>query len=211
MPELPSNKMLTLPQFILAHNKTFEEIIARINTALKTNSRILITKVSNSIAVYIRKKIPKSVYYSKARIITIGNPFKKKLNQNIVIISAGNSDEQVAEEAAAILTFLGYQVVRLYNFGVSKIEKLMSVKKQLGRASVVITVAGMEASLATVVAGMVTCPVIAVPTSVGYGASFGGLTAFLAMVNSCVPGVSVVNIDNGFGAAIAVHRIMQTF
>lgn len=203
--------MTPLPEFILAKNYSGEELVQRIDKSLKINSRVVLTKVDNKTSNNIKQKFPQSVYHTKARIITIGSPFKSNSTQtrDIVVITAGNSDQQTAEETVTILKFLGYSVNLLQNYGVSKINRLIKVKKQLRNASVVIAIAGMEASLATVVAGLVSCPVIAVPTSSSYVASFKGLTAFLSMVNSCVPGVTVVNIDNGFGAAIATHRIIS--
>lgn len=203
--------MIPLPEFILAKNQVENDIILRIERILKINSRVVVTKVNNIFAKNINKKFPEGIYYPKAKIVTFGNPLKRNVKQtrDIIVITAGSSDQEVAEEAVVILKFLGYSVALLNNYGVSKINKLIKVKKQLRDASVVIVVAGMEASLATVVAGLVFCPVIAVPTSSGYGASFKGIAAFLSMVNSCVPGVTVVNIDNGFGAAIAAYRILS--
>ena len=125
----------------------------------------------------------------------------------MVIAAAGTSDLPVAEEAAVTAQFLGNEVVRLTDVGVAGIHRLLACADELARAQVVIAVAGMEGALASVVGGMVSCPVIAVPTSVGYGASFGGVAALLAMLNSCASGVSVVNIDNGFGAAYQASMI----
>ena len=125
------------------------------------------------------------------------------------MVTAGTSDIPVAEEAALTLEFLGHNVRRVYDVGVAGIHRLMNRLDVLRQAQVVIAVAGMEGALASVLGGLVACPLVAVPTSVGYGASFGGLAALLAMLNSCAPGVAVVNIDNGFGAAVHAHQIMR--
>ena len=134
-----------------------------------------------------------------ARIIVI-NPDPIEKTGRIVVVSAGTSDMSVAEEAAVTAETLGNQVSRLYDVGVAGIHRLLAVWEDLSQANVAVVVAGMEGALASVVGGMVSCPVIGVPTSIGYGASFGGIAALLSMLNSCASGVSVVNIDNGFGA-----------
>jgi NCAIR mutase (PurE)-related protein len=126
------------------------------------------------------------------------------------VVSAGTSDLPVSEEAAAVATAFGHRVERLTDVGVAGLHRLLSQAERLHEAGVVICAAGMEGALPSVVGGLVRCPVIAVPTSVGYGASFGGLAALLAMLNSCAAGVTVVNIDNGFGAAVAASRILRT-
>jgi NCAIR mutase (PurE)-related protein len=127
----------------------------------------------------------------------------------VALVSAGTSDLPVAEEAAATLAFLGHPVLRFQDIGVAGIHRLMARIDEIQRAAVVIVVAGMEGALPSVVGGLLAAPVIAVPTSVGYGAAFGGLAALLGMLNSCASGLTVVNIDNGFGAAIAAHRILR--
>ena len=136
-------------------------------------------------------------------------PWSPARQPYVVVATGGTSDIPVAEEAAFTLEFLGDHVLRAYDVGVAGIHRLLSRQELLRGAAVVIAVAGMEGALASVVAGLVDCPVVAVPTSIGYGASFGGLAALLSMLNSCAPGVSVVNIDNGFGAAVVAHQIVK--
>ena len=146
-------------------------------------------------------------YDATSRLAVVGEPAPQGGNGPIVVACAGTSDLPVAEEAALTAEFLGNEVLRRYDVGVAGIHRLMACADDLQRAQVVIAVAGMEGALASVVGGLVACPVIAVPTSVGYGASFGGIAALLAMLNSCASGVSVVNIDNGFGAAYQASLI----
>lgn len=146
-------------------------------------------------------------YYEKARLGIIGGMPEPDGDGPVVVAAAGTSDISVAEEAALTAEFLGNEVVRLYDVGVAGVHRLLAHGEELRCAQVVVAVAGMEGALPSVVGGLVSCPVIAVPTSVGYGASFGGLTALLAMLNSCASGVSVVNIDNGFGAGYQASLI----
>ncbi len=146
-------------------------------------------------------------YFPEARLGRLGTPRVPDGHGTIAIAAAGTSDLGVAEEAALTAETLGNKVVRLYDVGVAGLHRLLGCVDELSSASVVVAVAGMEGALASVVGGLVDCPVIAVPTSVGYGASFGGVSALLSMLNSCAAGVSVVNIDNGFGAGFLAHRI----
>jgi len=136
---------------------------------------------------------------------------QKKLKQKkgILIITAGTSDIAIAEEAAVVCELMQFHAEILYDVGVAGLHRILANKSKISSAKVIIVIAGMEGALASVVAGLVSCPVIAVPTSVGYGANFKGLAALLSMINSCAPGVTVVNIDNGFGAAVAAVKIMQ--
>jgi NCAIR mutase (PurE)-related protein len=140
----------------------------------------------------------------------MANPHRKRSRKRIGVVSAGTSDIPVAEEAAATAEFLGNSVERVYDVGVAGIHRLFGHLDRLKRANVLVVVAGMEGALASVVGGLVGGPIIGVPTSVGYGASFGGIASLLAMLNSCAPGVTVVNIDNGFGAGVAASLINST-
>ena len=162
-------------------------------------NNVLITRLDKEKAEIIQQSLPIS-YYENARIGIAGQMAAPSGIGKIVVATGGTSDIPVAEEAALTAEFLGNPVVRLYDVGVAGIHRLLNHSEELMGASVVIAIAGMEGALASVVGGLVDCPVIAVPTSVGYGASFGGLAALLSMLNSCASGVSVVNIDNGFGA-----------
>ncbi|MGI6105199.1 MAG: nickel pincer cofactor biosynthesis protein LarB [Raoultibacter sp.] len=169
---------------------------------------VLITRLSEKSA----KKLEKSLslqYFKLPRIGLVGSMPVQKKGGNILVAAAGTSDLSVAEEAALTAEFLGNKVIRLYDVGVAGIHRLLAHTEDIMEAKVIIAVAGMEGALPSVVAGMASCPVIAVPTSVGYGASFGGAAALLAMLNSCASGVSVVNIDNGFGAGYQASMINQ--
>ena len=166
---------------------------------------ILITQMSPDKAEYVRKAVP--LDYDPMSQVGVAAPKKIERVGNIAIATGGTSDMPVAEEAARTAEALGSRVTRLYDVGVAGLHRLLSHLDLLEGARVVIAIAGMEGALASVVGGLVSCPVIAVPTSVGYGASFHGVAALLSMLNSCASGVSVVNIDNGFGAGFLAHRI----
>ena len=200
-------------EVIYGEGKTAEQI-AGIATAMakKHCENILVTRIDKEKADAVTNSLDvKTEYHSDARILIV-NPAEVKKTGKIVIASGGTSDMPVCEEAAITAETLGNNVVRLYDSGVAGIHRLLSQKDVIESARVIIAVAGMEGALASVIGGLCSCPVIAVPTSVGYGANFGGLSALLSMLNSCASGVSVVNIDNGFGAAFIASRInkMQT-
>ena len=167
---------------------------------------VLITRLDKEKADLVREEVP-ITYYDAARVGIAGKMADPWGMGSIVIATGGTSDQSVAEEAALTAEFLGNSVTRLYDVGVSGIHRLLTHSRELMDASVVIAIAGMEGALASVVGGLCDCPVIAVPTSVGYGAAFGGLAALLGMLNSCASGVSVVNIDNGFGAGYLASMI----
>lgn len=194
-------------EVIYGEGKTAEQIAGISDTMLKNGQQtILITRLSKASADFLTERYPLT-YHEQARIGIIGKlPTPDGLGK-IVIATGGTSDLPVAEEAALTAEALGNEVVRLYDVGVAGVHRLLAHLDLLMDASVVIAVAGMEGALASVVGGLVDCPVIAVPTSVGYGASFGGVSALLSMLNSCASGVSVVNIDNGFGAGFSASRI----
>lgn len=195
-------------EVIFGEGKAAEDIIAIMDRMLKQDENILITRISSDKAEEVRKKYPKSVYYQRARVLTlIPRPVEITGRGTVLVISAGTSDIPVAEEVAITARFMGNEVETVYDIGVSGLHRVLAHRKNLEKASVIVVVAGMEGALPSVVAGLVDCPVIAVPTSVGYGASFGGITALLGMLNSCASGVTVVNIDNGFGAGYAASVI----
>ena len=194
-------------EVIYGEGKTPEQISGICSTMLNNGQQtILITRLCKEAADELSKKFALN-YHPQARIGIIGTVPKPDGIGKIVIATGGTSDIPVAEEAALTAEVLGNEVVRLYDVGVAGVHRLLSHLDLLMDASVVIAVAGMEGALASVVGGLVDCPVIAVPTSVGYGASFGGVSALLSMLNSCASGVSVVNIDNGFGAGFSASRI----
>lgn len=196
-----------VPEVIYGAGKTPEQISGIVEAMRKAGQdRVLITRLSADASSALACAEPYT-YYDCARIGLVGKMPEPSGLGSIVVACAGTSDLPVAEEAAITAEALGNDVCRLYDVGVAGLHRLLSHAEELMRASVVIAVAGMEGALASVVGGLVDCPVIAVPTSVGYGASFEGLSALLAMLNSCASGVSVVNIDNGFGAGFIASRI----
>ena len=188
-----------VPEVIFGAGKTPEQIASIAHSMLsKGDNTILITRLSPE-AVDVLSEDLELEYHPVSRIGVIGKHMEPLNDGTIVVITAGTSDIPVAEEAAVTAEVLGNNVVRIFDAGVAGIHRLMAHRDEIMSARVVVAVAGMEGALASVVGGMVDCPVIAVPTSVGYGASFGGLSALLTMLNSCASGVGVVNIDNGFG------------
>ncbi len=194
-------------EVIYAAGKKPEQILGIVETMLSNGQdQILITRLSGEAADIVGEKVKLS-YYEDARIGIVGEMIKAYGIGKIVVATGGTSDIPIAEEAAVTAEFLGNEVVRVYDVGVAGIHRLFAHKDELMSASVIIAVAGMEGALASVIGGMADCPVIAVPTSVGYGASFNGLSALLSMLNSCASGVSVVNIDNGFGAGYMANMI----
>lgn len=195
------------PEVIYGAGKTTDQIFDIVKT-MKENGqeRILVTRLSQE-AVTVLAGDPAFRYHADARIGAYGEAPKPNGIGTIVISTGGTSDIPVAEEAALTAEFLGNEVVRLYDVGVAGLHRLLSHKNAIMSATVIVAVAGMEGALASVVGGLADCPVIAVPTSVGYGASFNGLSALLSMLNSCASGVSVVNIDNGFGAGYLASMI----
>lgn len=194
-------------EVIYGEGKTAGQIIG-ISHSMQENGQktILITRLSEELAEVVNKELPLT-YHPEARIGIIGKMPEAKGQGTIVIASAGTSDIPVAEEAALTAEVLGNKVVRLYDVGVAGIHRLFAHTEDIMKARVIIAVAGMEGALPSVVAGIASCPVLAVPTSVGYGASFGGVAALLAMLTTCASGVSVVNINNGFGAGYQASLI----
>lgn len=187
-------------EVIYGESKTPAQITGIVDSMKKGGqTRILITRLSQQSADEVSEH-HELAYHSEARIGIIGEPVAPDGIGTIAVATGGTSDVPVAEEAALTAEFLGNDVKRLYDVGVAGLHRLLSQKENIMNASVIIAVAGMEGALASVIGGLADCPVIAVPTSVGYGASFNGLAALLSMLNSCASGVSVVNIDNGFGA-----------
>ena len=197
-------------EVIYGAGKTPEQIIGILEKMTQHGQKnILITRLDKEKADIVNKSVPLA-YYENAQIAVAGEMAAPGGIGTIVVATGGTSDIPVAEEAALTAEFLGNKVVRLYDVGVAGIHRLLNHSEVLMQASVVIAIAGMEGALASVVGGLVDCPVIAVPTSVGYGAAFEGLAALLSMLNSCASGVSVVNIDNGFGAGYLASMINHT-
>ena len=198
------------PEVIFGEGKTAEQIVGIMEKMQHQENIILVTRIDQPKAEDVLSKFPKAVYHSDARMVVL--ELKKVMNRGrgpILIISAGTSDIPVAKEAYLTAQAMGNTVETIFDVGVSGIHRLLNHHKAIDQANVLIVVAGMEGALPSVVAGMVDRPVIAVPTSVGYGVNLGGMTALFAMLNSCSSNVAVVNIDNGFGAgymAAAINR-----
>ena len=193
-------------EVIYGAGKTAEQIAGIAERMVAAGSEnILITRMDGEKAAVVERAVP--LFYDPLSRVGIANRVEKKLVGSVVVASGGTSDLPVCEEAALTAEAMGSRVTRLYDVGVAGLHRLLSCLDQLRAARVVVAVAGMEGALASVVGGLVDCPVIAVPTSVGYGASFGGVSALLSMLNACASGISVVNIDNGFGAGYLANRI----
>jgi pyridinium-3,5-biscarboxylic acid mononucleotide synthase len=196
------------PEVILGEGKEPQEIAAIVRALRRRKANVLVTRLSAQKMALVKKLIPALKYHAAARAASwIGQPVKIVGKGVVLVICAGTSDIRVAEEAVLTATMMGNRVEKLFDVGVAGIHRLFGNRQQLDTASVIIVIAGMEGALPSVVAGLIDKPVIAVPTSVGYGASFNGLAALLAMLNSCASGVTVVNIDNGFGAGFAASLI----
>ncbi len=195
------------PEVILGLGKTPAQIAAIAAEIVKRGSTLLVTRANTAAYEAVRIPVPQATYYPDASVIALRQKDVTPGNGIIVIAAAGTSDIPVAEEAALTAEVMGNEVARIYDVGVAGLHRLLGERERLAAARVIVVVAGMEGALPSVVAGLVGVPVIAVPTSVGYGASFGGIAALLGMLNSCANGVSVVNIDNGFGAAAMASLI----
>lgn len=192
-----------VPEVIFAYGKTEQQVLSIARAMYKKSGSFLITKASKKIFNSLR--IKGAVFYSDSGVIAVGE--EKKKTGNVLVLTAGTSDIPVAEEAAVTASFLGSKIVTVYDVGVAGLHRLMDNAAVMREARVIVVVAGMEGALPSVVGGMTDRPIIAVPTSIGYGTSLGGLTALFAMLNSCVPGIAVMNIDNGFGAGCLAHKI----
>ena len=193
-------------EVVFGAGKTAADIVSILKHGLKTQRCMLATRVDERQARVIKKAFPKAAYNVRARTVRLGKPLPMKTAGPVAVVAAGTSDIPVAEEALETLQAFGCPCEHYYDVGVAGLHRLLDMLPGLRSAQAIIAVAGMEGALPSVVGGLVACPVIAVPTSVGYGSSFNGLAALLAMLNSCAAGVSVVNIDNGFGAAMCALR-----
>lgn len=197
-----------LPEVVLGSGKTAEQIIAIARRLRDNGESVLITRLSAEVAAAVTTALPELTWVADARLAFRRGETAAPAGRGIIlIVAAGTSDLPVAEEAALTAELMGQRVERVYDVGVAGIHRLFAHHERLRAASVLVVVAGMEGALPSVVGGLVDKPLIAVPTSIGYGASFGGLAALLAMLNSCAAGVTVVNIDNGFGAGVAAALI----
>ncbi len=194
-------------EVVYGAGKTTTQIIDIIGSLQKQNNNVLVTRIEKDTAYLIKKSYPNSKYDMTSRLLQLVTTPPEPTTNKIAVICAGTSDLPIAEEAALTSEFYGNQVERVYDAGVAGIHRLLSSLDTIRSCRVVIVVAGMEGALPSVVGGLVKAPTIAVPTSVGYGANFGGVSALLCMLNSCASGISVVNIDNGFGAGFLANRI----
>ena len=195
------------PEVIFGAGKTPQQVVKIAAKLLEHDQRVLVTRATPEHARALKKKFKDSVHHELARCLAIDRQPLVKRPGTIAVVCAGTSDLPVAEEAAVTADIMGNRVERVHDVGVSGVHRLFGQLERIQTANVIIVVAGMEGALPSVVAGLVSKPVIAVPTSIGYGASFGGLAALLGMLNSCASGMTVVNIDNGFGAAYAASQI----
>lgn len=195
------------PEVILGEGKTVEQVFMISERILLNSSNLLISRTSEEVFEAVSKIAPDARYHKDARMISVIRDSTERGEGTIAVISAGTSDMRVAEEAAITATAMGNRVARIYDVGVAGIHRLFGARAEFESARAIIVVAGMEGALPSVVGGLVPVPVIAVPTSIGYGASFNGLAALLGMLNSCASNVTVVNIDNGFGAGFVASLI----
>ncbi|MEI7733329.1 MAG: nickel pincer cofactor biosynthesis protein LarB [Verrucomicrobiota bacterium] len=195
------------PEVIYGASKTPQQVVGIAGKMLEHGNRVLITRATPEHARAMKKKFPKTIWHESARCLTLDQKPLAKRPGHIAVLCAGTSDLPVAEEAAVTADIMGNTVERYYDIGVAGLHRLLRPLEKLQQANVLIVVAGMEGALPSVVAGLISRPLIAVPTSVGYGANLGGLSALLGMLNSCSSGITVVNIDNGFGAGYAASQI----
>ncbi len=198
-----------LPEAIYGSGKSVDQLEKIIEGFRKLDENILITRIDPDKFEKLNTRCPGLIYHPKARLVTFDRKPVVKFKGSLLVISAGSSDEEVAEEAFVSAQYLGNRVEKEYDVGVACLARILDLKNQLNEHNVIIVVAGMEGALPSVVAGLTSTPIIAVPTSVGYGANINGVAALLSMLNSCSGGLSVVNIDNGFGAAYQASLINQ--
>jgi NCAIR mutase (PurE)-related protein len=195
------------PEVVFGQGKTPEQVVQIARRLAERNDRVMVTRVTPEMYAIVGPQLPEMTYHPAARILWLDRSQEREKNAGIFILSAGTADIPVAEEAAVTADLMGNTIERVYDVGVAGIHRLLNQVERLQKAKVVVVVAGMDGALPSVVGGLVAVPVIAVPTSVGYGASFQGVAALLTMLNSCATGVAVVNIDNGFGAGVLASRI----
>jgi len=199
-----------VPEVILGEGKTSEQIVAIARELARVGQNVLVTRIDDAKAAALLRELPETRHNAMARTCTLEKqPIASLSERKVVLVSAGTSDMPVAEECAETMRMLGVEFERVFDVGVAGIHRLLHKRPLLESASVIIVIAGMEGALASVVGGLVDMPVIAVPTSIGYGAAQQGMTALCGMLTSCASGITVVNIDNGFGAAFAAARILR--
>lgn len=201
-----------MPEVILGEGKTSEQIIGIARELARTGQNVLVTRIDDAKASALVRELPDVRHHAIARTCTLERaPVPSLSESKVALISAGTSDIPVAEECAETMRMLGISFDRIFDVGVAGIHRLLHKRPMLDSASIIIVVAGMEGALASVVGGLVDSPIVAVPTSIGYGAAQQGMTALCGMLTSCASGITVVNIDNGFGAAFAAARILRSW
>ena len=209
--DLQRQRRLGAPEVIYGAGKTPSQIVAIARRLRADRQPVLVTRVDETKARQLKRQLPAGKYHPHARTFTVIPSRRVRQGQGlrVGICAAGTSDHPVAEEAFVTLEFLGHRPARFYDIGVAGLHRTLRRLPEIRQQDALVVVAGMEAALPSVLGGLVGQPMVAVPTSVGYGAHLHGLTAFLGMLNSCAPGITVVNIDNGFGAAYAIHRLSR--
>ena len=195
------------PEVVFCEGKRTDQIVEILGRLAQKHSAVLATRTSAEVYQAVVERIPAAIYFADARIIQIGANSAAPTDSTVLIVCAGTADVPVAEEAAVTAGALGSRVEKLYDVGVAGVHRLLAARDRLNAANVIVVVAGMDGVLPTIVGGLVAAPVIAVPTSIGYGTGLGGVSALMTMLNACAPGIAVVNIDNGFGAGYLSHLI----
>lgn len=193
-------------EVIYCPGKSLEHIVKIFQTLLESSQNVIATRANARVFKKIKSVVPEAMFFEEAKIVAVWRN-KKQTSGIIGVVSAGTADLPVAEEASVTAEIMGSKVTRIYDVGVAGIHRLFDKKELIDQCRVIIVVAGMEGALASVIGGLVAKPIVAVPTSIGYGSNFKGLTPLLCMLNSCASGIGVVNIDNGFGAGVLAHRI----
>jgi NCAIR mutase (PurE)-related protein len=201
-----------IPEIVWGENKTIDQLVPIVRRMTERQSLVLVSRIDETKGLFLAQEFPSGNYHREARMFSLqlGPREEVKTRGTMLILAAGTSDIPVAEEASVTAALLGSRVERIYDVGVAGIHRLFAQMDRIRQASVLIVIAGMEGALPSVVAGLVGKPIVAVPTSIGYGTGLGGIAALLAMLNGCAPGVTVVNIDNGMGAAVAAHLINRS-
>ena len=198
------------PEVIFCEGKRTEHVVEIAQHLVREHPVVMATRASPEVFRAVQDEIPQARYYPDARIMVLGEPIVRSNGAgSVLVVSAGTADVAVAEEVAITAQTMGSRVERLYDVGVAGIHRLLDARERLDTASVIVVVAGMDGALPVVVGGLVACPVVAVPTSIGYGTGLGGVAALMTMLNACAPGIAVVNIDNGFGAGYLAHLIQR--
>jgi len=195
------------PEVVFCEGKSLEQIVEILERLTQKHSPVLATRASREVFNAVVSQLPQANYFAEARIIQLGVNGSEPTRTTVLVVCAGTADVAVAEEAAVTASALGSRVEKLYDVGVAGVHRLLAARDRLNAANVIIVVAGMDGVLPTIVGGLVAAPIIAVPTSIGYGTGLGGTAALMTMLNACAPGIAVVNIDNGFGAGYLGHLI----